>query len=123
MKTILSILCLLALSSCAGNLKQAKENVEADTIAQEELSEDFGSAFAGDDKLRLEFLKGKISEKRQALDQLSNKELSADSDLAQMTEILESEILLMEAERFNLQTTDSEDMDDSQTEEVDENLE
>ena len=108
MKQLIFFILLTSLCSCAGNLQKAQKDAEADSIAQKEIEADFGSAFAGDSAKRLEFLKGKISEKREALEQLSQKELSGQSDVAQMTEILESEILLMEAERFNLQTEEGE---------------
>jgi len=121
MKALMTVILLGLLTSCSSSVSQARLDIAADNKAQAEISEDFGSAFEGDEAKRLEFLKGKITEKRQALDQLSQKELTEDQEVSQLTEVLENEILLLEAERFNLQSTD-EDLDDAQSEglEIDE---
>jgi hypothetical protein len=104
MKALIAMTLILAFASCSNTMTKNRANVEADVRAEAQLSEDFGSAFEGDQGKRLEFLKGKISEKRKALD-----ELSSETNDMQTAEILENEILLLEAERFNIQSSNDED--------------
>lgn len=104
MKALGIITLLIFFSGCSSSLKKNQLNVEADQAAELEITEDIGSAFEGDQQKRLEFLKGKITEKRKALD-----ELSADEQNTETAEVLENEILLLEAERFNIQSIDEEE--------------
>lgn len=102
-KLLTSALLLSALGSCAS--KKQNPTADADVAAQsnEAISQEIGSALEGDKEARLKFLTSTITKKRAQLLEAKKVDKQVKSEASSLeVEILDNEILLLEAEMFGL---------------------
>ena len=98
-KIITSAIILTTLGSCSTKPKTVTAPQDNDPI-----SADIGSAFEGDKQARLKFLTKTITEKRARLLNAQKLNKTAKTEESELeVEILDNEILLLEAEMYGLQ--------------------
>ena len=98
--SLLSLASLVALNSCATNQPKKESTPQNDDL----IIGDIGSAAPQDKEARLDFLTKSITEKRARLLKAKKADRTASTEESQLeVEILDNEILLLEAEMYGLQ--------------------